>query len=364
MTRVSRAMPWFVLVAAIGPPTDGLGADAAGPTWDYQVEISRPLRKGKPQRPAVGHLWIPPGAVQLRGLIVAQRTLLEKHLTTSPIIRRAAAEEKLGVLYFEPGLNPFFPYGEKGDCDKRFLEALQKLAERSGHEELDRVPWLTIGHSTGGIFCRNIAYWQPDRVLGIIHIKSGNMHHGVHYPGRDSLRGVPFLAVNGEFEEYGPEGGIREEYGRQTQWVMIRKQMLARRRQHGDHLMSLVVHAGGNHRNWSDDLSRLCTLFIHKACRYRLPDELPSRGGPVKCRKIDVESGWVTDSDLKAPEHDPAAYDRYPGDKGLAFWHFDEEMARSVRDYHRGKFTEPDPAMEEDKHPAPGDDSTVKRKPY
>jgi hypothetical protein len=83
---------------------------------------------------------------------------------------------------------------------------------------------------------------------------------------------------------------------------------------------------------------------------------------PIACEEIDVASGWLTDSDLKAPKHQPAAHAEYSGDKGLAFWHFDEEMARAIHDYHKGRFSEPDPAIEEDKHPAPGDDRTVKTK--
>ncbi len=361
---MANALPKLITrvftIVAIVLSSLGARADVNPKHWHHTVEIPRPPRKGKPRGPAIGNLWIPPGTKEMRGLIVAEKTLLEKHLVTSPIIRKAATQEALGILYFEPGPNPFFPYGDKGDCDRRFLKSLDELAKKSGHPEVRRVPWLTIGHSTGGIFCRNLAYWQPDRVLGVIHIKSGNMHHGIHYPGRDSLRGVPFLAINGEFEEHGPEGGIRQEYGRQTQWVMIRKQMLARRRQAPEHLMSLVVHAGGDHTDWSDDLTRLCAMFIHKACKCRLPQDSPGGSSPIKCPAIDVASGWLTDSNVKDPRHEPAAHDEYPGDKGLAFWHFDEEMARVVRNYHKDKFTEPDPAIEEDKRPAPGDDRTVK----
>lgn len=341
-------------------PAGNLRADVDPENWDFQIEIPRAPRKGKPRGPAIGNLWVPPGVTELRGLIVSEKTLLEKQLATSSIIRKTAKEERLGILYFEPGPNPFFPYGDVGDCDRRFLKGLDELAKKSKHPEIRRIPWLTIGHSTGGIFCRNLAYWQPDRVLGVIHIKSGNLHHGIHYPDRDSLRGVPFLAINGEFEEYGPEGGIRKEYGRQTQWVMIRKQMLARRRQHEDHLMSLVVHAGGDHTSWSDDLTRLCSLFIKKACKYRLPEETPGDSNPIACRKIAVADGWLTDSDLKDPKYQPASYSEYRGDKGLAFWHFDEQMALAVRGYHKGKFKESDPAIREDKYPAPGDDRTVK----
>ncbi len=362
MKKQLKTVTLMLAVAVIALLPCGLRAEVNPKNWHFKVEMPRAPRKGKPRGPAIGNLWIPLRTKQVRGLIVAEKTLLEKRLVTSSIIREAATQEGLGILYFEPGPNPFFPYGEHGDCDRRFLKGLDQLAKTSGHPEIRRVPWVTIGHSTGGIFCRNLAYWQPDRVLGVIHIKSGNLHHGIHEPKRDSLKGVPFLAINGEFEEYGPEGGIRQEYGRQTQWVMIRKQMLARRRQAPEHLMSLIVHAGGDHTDWSDNLTRLCAMFLQKACKYRLPNNPAGGSGPLKCKKIDVASGWLTDSDLKNPKHQPATHSQYSGDKGLAFWHFDAELARAIRNYHQDKFKEPDPAIEEDKHPAPGDDRTVKTK--
>ena len=114
----TAAITLMLAIATALLPSRGLRADVDAKNWHHKVEIPRPPRKGKSRGPAIGNLWIPPKTEQLNGLIVAEKTLLEKRLATSPIIRMAATQESLGILYFEPGPNPFFPYGEHGDCDR------------------------------------------------------------------------------------------------------------------------------------------------------------------------------------------------------------------------------------------------------
>ena len=68
-------------------------------------------------------------------------------------------------------------------------------------------------------------------------------------------------------------------------------------------------------------------MFIHKACKYRLPEKFPVNG-PVKLRPITPESGWLTDTGGVDPDSfPPAPYNRYRGDKSRAYWFFDKEMA-------------------------------------
>jgi hypothetical protein len=82
-----------------------------------------------------------------------------------------------------------------------------------------------------------------------------------------------------------------------------------------------------------------------KAARYRLPggypDAKPTADG---CVRIDPRLGWLTDANLKAPQFKPAPYDKYEGDPARAFWHFDEELALAVIEYHSDVFSRPDPA--------------------
>jgi len=308
--------------------------------WQYETSLERSKkREGR----SMGVLWIPAKCEYVRGLIFAQKTRLEEHLVADPIIRQTAADLDLGILYFEPSFDILFNYKEEG-ADKKLQEALTDLAKKSGHPELISALLLTIGHSTGGIFARNVAYWNPDRVLGVIHLKSGNLQHGIFEASR-SLSGVPFLAINGEFEVYGPEGGIREKYARQTQWVMIRMQMLWLRARNPNHLMSLLVEPEGGHSSWSEELSRYCALFIRKAVEYRLPKEKPEKVF-VKCRPLRTEDGWLTDANIKAPQHKPAKNADYAGDKNKAFWHFDREMVEATVEIHK-RLKTPDPSLDE-----------------
>ena len=324
------------------------GKVLGGQQWPYEVPVPLPPRRGKAQDPPKAQLWIPPGCGFVRGLVMGHPPALGSGLTGDASIRLAAAEKGLGVICFR-SFDALFNY--TGDSPKQLGEILRQFAGKSGHPEVEHAPLLTIGHSTSGIYARNIAYWQPDRVIGIIHIKSGNMHQHCYDP-KLTLAGVPFLAVNGEFEEYGPEGGIRSEYGRQTQWVMIREQLLRRRVKDPANLMSLVVHPGGTHGDWSRQLSEYCALFIRKAVDFRVPTDRPPAAGPVRCRQIKPQDGWLTDGDIKAPKHEPAPYGKYTGEKARAFWHFDEQMARATWDYHKDKFLLPDPSRD---RPVPAD---------
>ncbi len=310
--------------------------------WHHEVMVPQRPRRGqdRPDRPA--SLWLPPDVEHVRGVIVSQPPALGPRLLGDPWVRMAAADQGLAIIRFE-ALDALFDYST--DTPERFQDALDALAEKAGHPELAGAPILALGHSVSGIFARNIAYWQPDRTIGVIHIKSGNMHQ--HRPDPQlSLAGVPFLAINGEFEQFGPEGGIRPAYGRQTQWVMIREQMLRFRRDDPAHLMSLLVHPTGDHGDWSTEMSHYCALFIRKAAQQRIPDTQPAGDGPIACLPIDPERGWLTDARLSEPRHAPAPYAEYQGDRADAFWHLDQDLAEATHRYHEGRLLLPDPTLQ------------------
>ncbi len=308
--------------------------------WQWSVPVPLPPRKGKERKPSEALLWIPPGVETVRGLILGHPPALGARLTRDTHVRLAAAEKGLGVVLFKQ-FDAVFTYTKSGD---RWDKVIADLAEASGHAELTRAAYLTIGHSTSGIFARNVAYWRPERSIGVVHVKSGNLHQ--HRPNPElELTGVPFVAINGEFEEFGPEGGIRPEYGGQTQWVMIREQLLRRRRQDPRRLMNLLVHPGGGHGGWQRELSRYLGLWIRKAADARLPETLPD-DGPIRCVTVKPASGWLTDADIKTPDHKPAPYDEYTGKKSEAFWHFGKADAMATWNYHADAFILPDPAEE------------------
>jgi len=314
-----------------------LAAQCAAATWQYYVPFDggRAGKTGQTQ-PGKVFLWLPPQAQTIRGLLVGGQLGIELEIALDPVVRKACADNDLGIVYFVPHISGVFHYWQEGNTDgQRWLRAFEDLAQRSGHSELRRVPWITMGHSTAGIFCRNVAYWKPQRVAGIIHIKSGNFHQKDHLPPNGSLAGIPLVAINGQFETFGPEGGIRPEYGRETQWFFVRKDIEGFKEKDPNHLMSNWLDLGGDHFHGSPELSEYAALFIRKTAQYRIPSRLPAGDDPVQCAALKPEDGWLTDPDLYTPRHPVAAYKDYSGEKPNAMWHYDREIAEANAQHHK-----------------------------
>jgi hypothetical protein len=283
----------------------------------------------------------------LRGLLLLGQLGIEGELVASPIIRDACADSGIGIVYFEPHLDATFICWREGfDSGDRLLAALAALAARSGQSAVSRVPWITAGHSTAGIFCRNVAYWRPDRVAAVVHIKSGNFFQADLIPpaGR-TLAGIPLVCINGQLETFGPSadqievpGAERPDqdrrYGRQTQWIYARNHLLRYRAADGEQLMSMFVHLGDDHFHGAPELEWYVAGFLRQTAAHRLPEVLPAGDGPVPPRTVRAADGWLTDSDLENPRHPPAAAADYAGDRAQAFWHYDEQTARANAAWH------------------------------
>jgi hypothetical protein len=291
-------------------------------------EVDRPLA-----------MWLPPKHQYIRGVVIAHPMITA--LANSTPMRLVAAKEGLALMVYDN----FSGSGQEALA--RVDGLLEKFAAVSGHPELKGAPLLLGGLSASVLGTRDVACAVPERIFGIVHAAGGNMQQ-MPEDGRGMVQ-VPFIAHNGEFEWATPIGGMRPEYGKQTQWIMIREQMLRLWRNKHEHRMTLVVVPGGNHGDW--DLG-LTTLFVRKAVQYRLPREKRDGSTPAKCTPLPANSGWLTDADLDHPKYEPAPYDSYKGDKNNAFWHFDQEMAQAVYEYHRDKFLLPDPSKI---HPVPAE---------
>jgi hypothetical protein len=133
-------------------------------------------------------LWIPSGVTRLRGIIVHQhgaglnaaahgalaaydlhwQALAKKWDCallgpTYHVLNNAIDASPGGAqLWFDPGMG----------SDKAFLKALSELASKSGHPELDSVPWVLWGHSGGGIWSDVMTDLHPERVVAVF-LRSG-----------------------------------------------------------------------------------------------------------------------------------------------------------------------------------------------
>jgi len=113
-------------------------------------------------------------------------------------------------------------------------------------------------------------------------------------------------------------------------WPVVRQTAIALRSKNDGYLIGVVTNPGGAHMDWTEDQSRFLALFIHKACKYRLPGSRPLNG-KIELKKINRESGWLTDTGGLEPDKFQAAlYRKYKGNPKFAYWFFDEEMARAA----------------------------------
>lgn len=292
---------------------------ATAAVFQYAVPVATP--KGE----STAFLWLPPQAPQVRGVVMAGMTLMEREFVKAPVIRQACAEEQLALVFLKCGLGA-------ADVPK----VLEDFARVSGYEELAVAPLFFVGHSAGGPQAKECAIRHASRCFGVVQYRGG-------VPGGTNAvpPGVPALMMLGQFDEFG--GVMRDAQGRES-WEGGRDALAAFRAQNDRHLASLVVEPGAGHFAWSERNAAYLGLFLRKAAQARLPKSWPvDARQPIPLREILPRSGWLTDLTLKtAGPHHPALYEQYSGPKTNAAWHFDREMAEATVAYHLDGFGKKD----------------------
>jgi len=302
-------------------------------------EKSGQRRRKKPIRESI--LSLPPESSRIRAVFLA----FSGAIAGDAYVRGVCARMSIAIVRLRDHRVGIFNY--RAEAPAALLEHLDALAGKSGHPEVATAPWVTAGCSTTTLTARNIAYWKPERTICAISFAGGNLHQNTD--PTLTLKGVPFLCITGEWERYGPEGGIRPEYGLQTQWVMIREQLLRWRAKDPSYLVSLLVVPEKDHARWDSCVSRYTGRFIAKALDARVPAS--TGNGPAICRPIDPTSGWLTCRDINTPRHPPAPYAEFGGKPEKAFWHFDRILAEEEGVVHAPLWL-PDPSRE---NPVPAD---------
>jgi hypothetical protein len=128
-------------------------------------------------------LWIPDGALRLRGIIVHQHgagtTASKEGSTAAYDLHWQALATKwdcalLGPSYhvlneevdLSPGGSELW-FDPRHGSETTFLKALDEFATKSGHPEIKTVPWALWGHSGGGIWANVMSMLHPDRVVAV-----------------------------------------------------------------------------------------------------------------------------------------------------------------------------------------------------
>ncbi len=297
-------------VAVAGSPNPA--APLVSAQWPVSVAIPGATR------PAFALLWIPPGVREVRGLVFGQQVILEDYIFNQPAFRAACTDQGLGIVLLTRSSHLGYFHYNKGSAE--LLEAtLAALAATSGHPELTTAPLLPLGHSGNGIMAWNLAYWKPSRMIGVIGVHC-SVTHPPAWDEKATVDGVPILGFSGHYESWDADRS------REHHWRWLRGSLLEFRALGKAPLMSLLVEPGGGHFSANPAIVRHLAAFVRAACVARLPAK---PGEPL--RTIDPASGWLTDHAMLTPgRFPPTPAATFTGDPALAFWHLNEDLARSA----------------------------------
>lgn len=270
------------------------------------------------------YLWVPPACRNVRGLIVAFKNLTEQRWLEDPLVRSAASEECLGVVWIGGGRRSSLSADMGPGAGDAFLAMQRDLAQVSGFPEIANAPIIPTGHSAQGQFAWKFAEWAPEHTIAAIPIKT------VPLPADLDLHGVPLLYIVGQTTEW-PQYRDGRIGDRDFFWPVVRRSALALRSTDSDARIAVAVDPGGGHFDWSDSLARLLALYIHKACAGRLPPPSAAKVEPTPLRALSYQNGWLLDAAGMDPDRfKPAPVASYTGKPSEAYWVFDRETADAI----------------------------------
>jgi len=262
------------------------------------------------------YLWIPENCERLRGLLILCNNVPEHTIVGHGAIRRMCAEMNLGIVWAVPTFWNFAK-GAKGQ-ERVSIDLLQTLlnhlADRSGYDEVARVPWIPIGESGHLLMVCGLVDHMPDRCIAAICVKN---------PQSPVNRTVPILWTFGSGQEWGQcDTDIRETWrdfnSSYQRWVATRAE--------SGWPLSIVIEPGTGHFFCTDRMIRYFANYIRAACRARLPENESSVLNPVS-----IQDGYL--SELPGPGRDPAPPVSCGGRSGEDLrkpWFFDENLAREA----------------------------------
>jgi hypothetical protein len=279
-------------------------------------------------------LWIPDGVTRLRGIIVHQhgaglnaaahgalaaydlhwQALAKKWDCallgpTYHVLNNAIDTSPGGAqLWFDPGMG----------SDKAFLKAIGELATKSGHPELNDVPWALWGHSGGGIWSDVMTGLHPERVVAVF-LRSGAaaMFRRRVFPQPKvpaAVYSIPIIANAGVKEEK-KDGTIGPWEGSKT--------MVEEYRAEG----GLIAFAPDPRTGHECGDSRYLAIPFFDAV---LAMRLPAKGSKDQTLKpADSSKAWL--APLMGGAAQPAA--EYKGHPAEAVWLPNETVARAWMEY-------------------------------
>jgi hypothetical protein len=322
----------FIIVCLFGSTIQIYGAGQSEQTGRYlKVEYPASTAAGELQVGVTYTLWIPDGVKTIRGVIVHQHgagTTASKEGSTAAydlhwqLLAKKWDCALLGPSYhvtnekidLSPGGSELW-FDPRHGSEKTFLKALGEFAAKSGHPEIEKVPWVLWGHSGGGIWADVMSTLHPERVIAI-WMRSGSaamfrtkpefpqpeIPSAVYAipimcnPGVKEKKNLPWIGTLATFQEYRAKGapiGFAPD--------------------------PLTGHECGDSRY-------LAIPFIDACLAMRLPD----KGSKDQILKpVEINKGWL------APllGDTVVSYASYKSNPNEAVWLPNEAVAKAWMDY-------------------------------
>ena len=285
--------------------------------WQWLVSMDGYISKETDKNPEA-FLWIPENCNQVRGIVFTQNNMIEKGILEDAYFRNTLKNLGFAAVWVTPMFSQKFDYNTKDP--KLFQDLMIKLSEVSGYKELKEVPVVPLGHSSLATFPWNFAVSFPKKTLAIVSIHGdAPQTHLTGYGGKNvdwngrNIDGIPALFVMGEYEWWED----RIEPGFKYQQT------------HPKSVITWLADAGHGHFDYSKMLIKYVANYIEKAAELRIK---PNH----KLVPIQPESGWLMDRWRKdsLPRYNSNKYASFKGNKAVASWVFDEEMAIATENYY------------------------------
>ena len=320
-------------------------------------------------------LWIPQDVKTLRGIIVHQHgagttASIEGSTAAYDLHWQALAKKWDCALWgssyhvlnekndISPGASELW-FDPRRGSEKTFLKALADFAAKSGHPEIDKVPWALWGHSGGGIWSDVMTTLHPDRVVAV-WMRSGSALMFLTHPEfirpdvPAAMYAIPMMTNPGikEKPKVDPNETDKrtEEEKMKGPWLGNIATFKEYRAKGG--LIGFAPDPRTGHE--CGDSRYLAIPFLDACLAMRLPDK---GSKDQKLKPMDTSKAWL--APLFGDEAKPAA--EFKGNENEAVWLPNEAVARAWTEYVKTGATSdttPPPAPFDIKVVSKGDEGT------
>lgn len=260
-----------------------------------------PDKTGNATITPVAYLWIPETCTKLKGLIILENNVPEHMLVGHPALRKIAAQNSLGIVFFTSQSLYNFNTGYSMDAadsngmrlalTNSLQHILTGLATVSGYPEVGTVPWLPMGESGALLMVVGLIDGAPGRCIAGACMQNPQ---GLNTTAsRSGSTAVPMLEWKGTAYEWGQTGSgnnITTAWNTDGQYAST----VAQRSSWPTWPLTMLMEAGTGHFFMSEQMVAYTSQYIGKICALRLPS---GTYDPVTNRlnTIDVTTGYLAD---------------------------------------------------------------------